>query len=86
MPQDKPALVQFRPGRLVDEITARGDSLGTIAKRDLERYYALLVQCLDEVQISEHEALILAKVLRNRELDVRTVHPRADESVHCCAS
>lgn len=53
--------VIFRPGEINDDLTARRGSApaGGIARRDLERYYALLRAELGTVDLSEGEASLV---------------------------
>lgn len=55
-------LVTFRSGRwLQQEIDRRGKPLGRIAKRDLERYYEILVQADEDLPFTEDERDILVE-------------------------
>lgn len=66
-------VVQFRPGVLGYRLSARGDALGGVAKRDLQRYYRLLSVCLEDMALSFWEAGIIAKTLMLRKFDPDTV-------------
>jgi len=54
--------IQFRPGKLREQFAARAGSLSIdlVAKRDLERYYALIGQ---QPQFSPGEACLLADAM-----------------------
>jgi hypothetical protein len=73
MSEQKSTLVQFRPGALSAALAERGSSAGAVAKRDLERYYRLIQQCLAEVNFSFAEALTVAEALKTIPLDWRAI-------------
>mgnify|MGYP005836664335 CR=1 FL=1 len=58
-------MVQFRAGDLLPEIEARAGrlSIGLTARRDLERYYALLDAELARLELSEAEAGLVMDAL-----------------------
>lgn len=63
MPDTK---VQFRPGALAESLAARqppGTSLGSIAARDLDRYYTLLARALAQITLTEPEAMLIVSAL-----------------------
>lgn len=62
MPEKEYPQVSFRIAELtapIQERTNSYNSLGSIAKRDLERYYALLSAELRTVDLSEAEAMLI---------------------------
>lgn len=56
----RPAPVQFRPGELEPELKKRSDGrgLGSVAARDLERYYETLRRSMPPLSRSEAMALV----------------------------
>jgi hypothetical protein len=66
--EPKVDVVQFKPGALIDEISARGVP-NQICKRDLARYYALLDRSLRKVHLTEAEALLICDALNSRRFD-----------------
>lgn len=70
--------VKFRPGngsKLEQALTARAEteeSTGLVAKRDLERYYALIGLSLPV--FSEQEALLLVNTLNASRINAETIH------------
>lgn len=58
-------LVTFRAGEIAPALSERlaNYPVGGIARRDLERYYALLVEELATVTLSENEALLICDAL-----------------------
>ena len=65
--------IAFRAQDMMADITARvitkDDSPGLIAKRDLERYYAMLRRALENQSLSEEEARAIAEALDGEEFD-----------------
>lgn len=64
-------VVGFRPGKLVRELLARGEPAerSWVARRDLERYYAVLRYSLEEIDLTEAEALLVLEALQGSALD-----------------
>jgi len=63
MPEKEYPQVSFRVAELVTPIQERtkpGDTLGSVAKRDLERYYHALALALRSVDLTEGEALLIS--------------------------
>jgi len=54
-----PAIVSFRGGELLPLLAARGETAGPVARRDLTRYYELLEEYLERLELSESEAQLL---------------------------
>lgn len=74
MAEQKPVLVQFRPGELLDDLRGRGSNLSGIAKRDLDRYYTLLSRHLGETtQLSYEQAILLVACMDGQDLDLRLI-------------
>ena len=55
-------IVSFRGGELLPELAARGQTPGPVARRDLARYYDLLTEALQRVDLTADEARVLADV------------------------
>lgn len=55
-------IVSFRGGDLLPEFAARGQTPGPVARRDLARYYDLLAEALQRVELTAAEARLLADV------------------------
>lgn len=78
-PNDYPQ-IKFRPGAgsnletaLTERVDVQSDgAYSQVAKRDLERYYALLAKSLP--QFSEDEALVLAQTLNGAMNRPETIH------------
>ena len=51
----------FRMGPLRSRLLGRGEKPSAIAKRDLQRYYELLEECLAQLDLSEPEAGLLTE-------------------------
>lgn len=64
--------VNFRAGELEPALSARGESLALVARRDLERYYQLLTDELQAVQLSEGEAGLIVDALNGTLLDAHS--------------
>jgi hypothetical protein len=67
-------VIAFRPGELLPALLERGveDARHLVARRDLERYYALLRDALASVRLEEAEALLLADVLNGTLVDAHS--------------
>ncbi len=84
-------LVTFRafPEQLASAIEARrdhGEPLGAVARTQLERYFALLDQELERVQLSEAEAMLICDSLNGIISDPQTMRiglwAGVDDSIH----
>lgn len=60
--------VSFRPGAVLEALRARGPRPGTVARRDLTRYYALLQASLPNLTVTE--ARVIAGAWRKALLEV----------------
>ena len=66
-------LVQFRPGALADELSARHDYEARSAgvRRDLVRYYAVVQDELAKLQLTEVEVALITKAIAATEWSER---------------
>ena len=69
---DRPAPIQFRDTEIDSCLAARAhadESPGTVARRDLTRYYAILDDAIRRLELSEPEALLICDALNGIRLD-----------------
>lgn len=65
--------VVFRSRTIEAELDKRGESRGTAARRDLERYYQVIERELAGVDVSEREARVIVDALGSTEWTPQTV-------------
>jgi len=76
--------IQFRPGPLLGPLWSRqrpGRSLNEIAKRDLLRYYTILIRTLCQIKLTEAEWNLLREALELHHVDRAMVVPRVLEII-----
>jgi hypothetical protein len=71
MPSNPDNVVSFRSSELTCELEQRGEQLGIIAKRDLDRYYLLIADALRRVKLSQPEACLICDALNGTLNDFR---------------
>ena len=74
MEERRASTIFFRPGSLLAKLELRGESPGVTAKRDLDRYYALLESELKTVKLSELEWNLLRDACNGTLFEAHTMH------------
>jgi hypothetical protein len=73
---DESDRIAFRAQTMMQDILSRQrtaqESAGTVAKRDLERYYAMLRRSLETVVLAEEEAKAVVHALRGEEFNAHS--------------